>query len=529
MNHPAGDAARATRTPPPRFSHWLPSTVAPKSPRRDHPVPRVEPACLTSAPVRLCVRYFMPSREARKVRMPIRSSPSTPREVLATRNPQRATTTGPKGTTEGQRHDDPDGRLRRHGPAGAEGRHERWRIGNTEVYSLHTGCAGKSGWRIAQVDDGGADMEKQVQAGLARYIHGTQYIDEVVMMRAAGRGDLYIHQAEGDQGGSPKDWNVIAATDLGGNVVERYSYTPYGELFVDQLTSWGDRDGDSDVDATDKGTPGTTCTTLTGACRILDLDFDGDYDANDATLFDALDQGLARHPGRSWSGVGVQSGWQGLLSETTTGRLLARNYECEPRIPVILQAAHFQAADIFRSPAEWRTARMTNLDNTQSGFPVSGLPYLLSYVAVSVRQQGNRTPLESCHALNNTPTGRRNEGWWINRCKDCCRDYLSGGSSNHVQCDLNCDQGIVPPLPELPAPQPPPAPPPVCPLGTVWESSFFSMEDCQRDRGRPGTGQCPIEPGASCQCVAVPPVLGPPGSTACCVDSSNSPVSRLRP
>ena len=32
-------------------------------------------------------------------------------------------------------------------------------------------------------------------------------------------------------------------------------------------------DGDGDVDATDKGTPGTTCTgTVNGACRILDLD-----------------------------------------------------------------------------------------------------------------------------------------------------------------------------------------------------------------------------------------------------------------
>ena len=57
----------------------------------------------------------------------------------------------------------------------------------------------------------------------------------------------------------------------------------------------GDRDGDQDMDATDKGTPGSTCTgTVSGACRILDLDFDGDYDSTDATKFDALDQGLAR-------------------------------------------------------------------------------------------------------------------------------------------------------------------------------------------------------------------------------------------
>ena len=57
------------------------------------------------------------------------------------------------------------------------------------------------------------------------------------------------------------------------SVVERYGYTPYGELTVNQDTGYGDRDGDGDVDATDKGTPGSTCTgTVTGACRIPDVD-----------------------------------------------------------------------------------------------------------------------------------------------------------------------------------------------------------------------------------------------------------------
>ena len=47
-----------------------------------------------------------------------------------------------------------------------------------------------------------------------QFIHGTQYIDEFVMMRAAGKGDLYVHQNA--------NWNVVALTDLGGNLVERY-------------------------------------------------------------------------------------------------------------------------------------------------------------------------------------------------------------------------------------------------------------------------------------------------------------------
>ena len=91
---------------------------------------------------------------------------------------------------------------------------------------------------------------------------------------------------------------------LGTHVIKRYVYTPSGEIIVHQKTGYDGRDGDQDVDSTDKGTPGTDCAgTLSGACRILDLDFDGDYDSTDATKFDSLPQGLARHPGRIATGV----------------------------------------------------------------------------------------------------------------------------------------------------------------------------------------------------------------------------------
>ena len=83
-------------------------------------------------------------------------------------------------------------------------------------------------------------------------------------MRVKDKGDLYVHQ--------DANWNVIALTDLGGSVVERYVYKPYGEVTVHQDTGYGD------VDSTDKGTVGSTCTgTVSAACRILDLDFDGVY------------------------------------------------------------------------------------------------------------------------------------------------------------------------------------------------------------------------------------------------------------
>ncbi len=156
-----------------------------------------------------------------------------------------------------------------------------------------------------------------------QFIHGTQYIDELVMLRVKDKGDLYIHQ--------DANWNVIGTTDLGRHVVERNIYTPYGELMVHQDTGFGDRDGGQDVDSTDKGTPGTTCTgTVSGSCRILDLDFDGDYDSTDATKFDALTQGAMRHPGRPSTSVSQPFAHQGLLFEPELAQLQNRARQYDP-------------------------------------------------------------------------------------------------------------------------------------------------------------------------------------------------------
>ena len=51
------------------------------------------------------------------------------------------------------------------------------------------------------------------------------------------------------------------------------------------------------------------------ACRVLDLDFDGDYDSADETLFSALSQGYMLHPGRRFSSLDQPFGHQGLLYE----------------------------------------------------------------------------------------------------------------------------------------------------------------------------------------------------------------------
>jgi hypothetical protein len=157
------------------------------------------------------------------------------------------------------------------------------------------------GQRIVEVRNGSGTTIQQ-------FVHGTQYIDELVVMRVKDKGDLYIHQ--------DANWNVIGATDLGGRVVEHNFLSPYGELTVHQETGYGNRDGDGDVDSTDKGTVGRTCTgTVSGSCRILDLDFDGDYDSTDATKFDSLTQGAMRSPGRRLSAVQQAFAHQGLLFE----------------------------------------------------------------------------------------------------------------------------------------------------------------------------------------------------------------------
>ena len=69
---------------------------------------------------------------------------------------------------------------------------------------------------------------------------------------------------------------------------------------------------------------------MTGACRILDLDFDGDYDSDDATLFDALPQGLARHPGRASTGASQPFAHQGLLFDAEIGQYQNRHRQYDP-------------------------------------------------------------------------------------------------------------------------------------------------------------------------------------------------------
>jgi len=209
-------------------------------------------------------------------------------------------------------------------------------------------------------------------------IHGTQYIDELVMVRVSNKGDLYVHQdansnvmldrlrretdamtvrslhdktatRQGQFGlildsPSPGSRDCCGATCGPGpqrrvkdRLVERYTYTPYGELTVDQETSFGDYDGDADVDSTDQAAygGGGDCAVpmfsgVTGACRILDLDFDGRILYNDTSLHNMLDWGFARHPGRTATSVSQPFAHQGLLHEPEIASYQNRARQYDP-------------------------------------------------------------------------------------------------------------------------------------------------------------------------------------------------------
>ena len=124
---------------------------------------------------------------------------------------------------------------------------------------------------------------------------------------------VWVHQAERDQCGSVKDWNVIALSDFASRVLEHY-YTPYGIMTVDQESTFGDYDGTGLVDEDDWDTDSDgqldaddDCwgSAPSGVCRLVDFDFDGDVDATDATRLDELDSTTTyRQPGRPYSGIG---------------------------------------------------------------------------------------------------------------------------------------------------------------------------------------------------------------------------------
>ena len=117
--------------------------------------------------------------------------------------------------------------------------------GNTTVEYYYGGVAAglRAGrWNVFETRNGSSQTTFQ-------YVWGTQYVDELVMIDKNGDPSESNDCDPDDQSGEStaderyfvhqdRNWNVVALTDYDpsgsdeGNVVERYHYTPYGQLII---------------------------------------------------------------------------------------------------------------------------------------------------------------------------------------------------------------------------------------------------------------------------------------------------------
>ncbi|MCB9850297.1 MAG: hypothetical protein H6817_06290 [Phycisphaerales bacterium] len=211
-----------------------------------------------------------------------------------------------------------------------------------------------NGSQIIETRDGSNNVELQVY-------HGTRYIDEVVGMRVQDLGRLYAHQAERAQGGSVKDWNVTALTDLTGRVVERYWYSPYGELEAHVAVHPFDFDDDGDVDADDiaAGTSGGTCwgdyDGASGDCKRLDANADRDIDVDDYTAISNYlatldtDTTLQRIPAATHTRRGNLFGHQGLVLDAELASYKNRAQQYAPTARRFMQRDPLVSEPTFES------------------------------------------------------------------------------------------------------------------------------------------------------------------------------------
>lgn len=141
-------------------------------------------------------------------------------------------------------------------------------------------------------------------------VRGLRYIDDLVLNRQDSNADGdyidsgdFTHYALSDH-----QFSVIALIDSAANLIERVSYTPYGEARHHWML---DVDGDGDIDATDEAlVTAALYTNIYQSGYNVDADFnrDGKVDKQDSALIGS----------RSFRGA-LPAGW---ISSLTTGNVI---------------------------------------------------------------------------------------------------------------------------------------------------------------------------------------------------------------
>jgi RHS repeat-associated protein len=260
---------------------------------------------------------------------------------------------------------------------------------------------------------------------LFQAIHGTQYIDEVAALRLP-TGLVYVHQ--------DANFNVVALTDVAGQVLERVRQTPYGEVEFAAERNFFDYDGDSDTDSADLSAcgDGAACWgAATGPCRVFDVDLDGDVDASDQATVTAYvsalpDEEAERSAVRTSSRIGNVFAHQGLVYDAELASYQNRARQYNPGLKRFLQrdplALNPTAKGGYQDGANLLTAYR---DNPNIGVDPSGYYYWLRGL-----------PCDACRAFHSCRNHCRNNSGSFGL--TWCNEYFP-----FIQrCVCICDENI---------------------------------------------------------------------------------------
>jgi RHS repeat-associated protein len=177
-------------------------------------------------------------------------------------------------------------------------------------------------WQLLETRDGSENLDEHS-------IWGTQYIDVLVRFEKQDYGTMIAYHDH--------NYNITSITNFAGAVLERITYTPYGQPSYNVATINGDYDADGDIDSSDNTNfescdDGGSGVAVTGQCRVFDFDNDGDVDLTDFAQFQLKYTGsteIYRKSNVAQSANSLSFTHQGLIldTESSTYQNRQRNYD----------------------------------------------------------------------------------------------------------------------------------------------------------------------------------------------------------